>query len=130
MKQVSPFVISEFTNPSGEVVFRVSGWLDGKRIRKNFTTRAEAEVERQTLEIQETQTDSGLRPTVTRLTEDQVREAEAAYRRLTDRKHSLTYYLDFALANYRDPEQQKALAGAISDYVAAKEHEFSQDHLS
>ncbi|HZL45195.1 MAG TPA: hypothetical protein VFC28_03135, partial [Opitutaceae bacterium] len=43
MKQDSVFVISEFTNPSGEVVFRVSGWLDGKRVRKNFSTRAEAD---------------------------------------------------------------------------------------
>jgi hypothetical protein len=31
------FVISEFTNPSGEIVFRVSGWPDGKRVRRNQT---------------------------------------------------------------------------------------------
>jgi hypothetical protein len=37
------------------IVYRVSGWLDGKRIRKNFPTRAEAEAERQTLEIQRLQ---------------------------------------------------------------------------
>jgi hypothetical protein len=41
MKPITPFVITSFTNPSGGVVFRVSGWLDGKRIRKNFSTRAE-----------------------------------------------------------------------------------------
>jgi hypothetical protein len=52
MKQTNPFVISEFTNPSGEVVFRISGWLDGQRVRKNFPTRAEAEAERQVLEGQ------------------------------------------------------------------------------
>ena len=41
MSQAPQFVISEFTNPSGEIVFRLTGWLDGKRIRKNFKTREE-----------------------------------------------------------------------------------------
>ena len=33
MTHTKAFVISEFTNPSGEIVFRVTGWLDalGKR---------------------------------------------------------------------------------------------------
>ena len=74
MKQVNSFVISEFTNPSGEIVFRVTGWLDGKRIRKNLCTRAEAEAERQILEVQKLQAETGIRPTVTRLTEDQLHE--------------------------------------------------------
>src|SRR5438093_4700282 len=52
MKSESAFVISPFTNPSGEIVFRLSGWLNGGRVRKNFPTRAEAVVERQVLEIQ------------------------------------------------------------------------------
>jgi hypothetical protein len=34
MNHAASFILSEFTNPSGEVVFRVSGWLDGKRVRK------------------------------------------------------------------------------------------------
>ena len=41
---------------------------------------AEAEAERQVLEIQRLQADSGLRPILTRLNEDQVQEAEAAFR--------------------------------------------------
>jgi hypothetical protein len=55
MNPKNPFVISQFTNPSREIVFRVSGWLDGQRIRKNFPTRPEAEAERQVLEIQRLQ---------------------------------------------------------------------------
>lgn len=39
MNADTPFVVSQFTNPSGEIVFRVSGWLDGQRVRKNFPTR-------------------------------------------------------------------------------------------
>ncbi len=30
MKHTYAFVISEFTNPFGEFVFRLTGWLDGK----------------------------------------------------------------------------------------------------
>ena len=45
MKSVSAFAITTFTNPSGEIVFRVSGYLCGQRVRKNFATRAEAEAE-------------------------------------------------------------------------------------
>lgn len=46
MKQKSPFVISEFTNPSGEIVYRVYGRIESQRIRKNFATLAEAKAER------------------------------------------------------------------------------------
>ena len=67
MAQAAQFVISEFTNPSGEIVFRVTGWLDGKRIRKNFPSRAEASAERQALEIQRLQAETGIRTTATRL---------------------------------------------------------------
>jgi hypothetical protein len=52
MKQENPYVISEFTNPSGKIVFQVYARIDGKRFRKNFPTRAEAEAERQILGIQ------------------------------------------------------------------------------
>ena len=62
MSQAPQFVISEFTNPSGEIVFRLTGWLDGKRIRKNFPTRAEAGAERQAMEIQQLQTEIGSVP--------------------------------------------------------------------
>ena len=52
MKQVTPFVISEFTNPSGKIVFQLYARIDGKRFRPNFPTRAEAEAERQILGLQ------------------------------------------------------------------------------
>ncbi len=91
MDQAAQFVISEFTNPSGEIVFRVTGWLDGKRIRKNFPTRAEASAERQALEIQRLQAETGIRTTATRLTDAQLHEAEAAFRRLADAPKSLSF---------------------------------------
>ena len=113
MNPNSSFSISQFTNPSGEVVFRISGWLDGKRIRKNFSNRAEAEAERQAYEISSLQ--AGVHIAATRLTDEQLHEAEALFLRLADRKQSLSAYVEFALANYREPEKQKRLADAITE---------------
>jgi integrase len=130
MKQATAFVISEFTNPSGEVVFRVSGWLNGKRIRKNFPTRPEAEAECQVLEIQRLQGETGIRTAATRLTEDQLHDAEAVFRRLDGRPHSLMFYVEFALANYREPVTQKLLSEAVAEFLTVKDHEREQDLLS
>ena len=130
MDHSTSFVISEFTNPSGEIVFRVAGWLDGKRVRKNFATRAEAEAERQVREIYRLQSETGVRTTVTRLGEDQLQEAEAVFRRLVGQAHTLSFCVEYALTNYRAPERQKLLADAVTDYIAAKEHEFEQDQIS
>jgi hypothetical protein len=94
------FVVFEFTNPSGEIVFRVSGWLDGKRIRKNFATRAEAKAEADILEVQLLQGETGLRRTVTRLSEDALHEAEAVMQRIAGKPRSLSFYVEFALAHY------------------------------
>ena len=60
MKQEKTFVIAEFKNPSGEIVFRVIGWLEGKRVRKNFPTFAEAKAEADGFEIQLLQGETGL----------------------------------------------------------------------
>jgi len=130
MSQASQFIISEFTNPSGEIVFRVTGWLDGTRIRKNFPTRAEASAERQALEIQRLQAETGIRTTATRLTDAQLHEAEATFRRLADAPKSLSFYLDFALANYRAPDREQTLVDAVTTYVAFKQREHDQKLLS
>lgn len=126
----TPFSILEFTNPSGKIVFQLYAFIDGKRFRQNFPTRAEAEAERQVQEVNFFQRDSGVRAAITRLSEDQLHEAESVFRRLEGQARSLTFYVDFALANYREPEKQKSLADAVTDYVAAKAYEFKQDQIS
>ena len=44
MKHREKFAVKEFKNPSGEIVYRVDGWFNGERVRKNFATRKEADV--------------------------------------------------------------------------------------
>jgi hypothetical protein len=130
MNQATSFVISEFTNPSGEVVFRVSGQLDGKRVRKNFSTRIEAQAERQALELATLQSETRLRTTATRLDDAQVSEAEVAFHRLVGRTRTLTFYLDFTLANYRDPIRDMPLAEDAKEYLDLREADHKQGDLS
>lgn len=124
------FVIARFENRNGVTSWRVSGFLHGVRVRRNFQTREEAAAERATLEIKALQSASGLRSIATALTEDQVREAEALFQRIESKSRSLLFYVDFALTNFCEPQLQKPLLAAIVDYVAAKQHEFEQKQIS
>ncbi len=81
----STFALSEFKNRNGVASWRVSGFLAGVRIRKNFKSKAEAVAEKSVLEIQALQETAGcIRSATTFLTNDQLREAEASFRRLKD----------------------------------------------
>ena len=124
------FVVSRFENRNGISSWRVSGFLHGLRLRKNFKTREEAAAEKAVLEIKALQATSGLRSIATALTEERVREAEALFQRVEGKSRQLSFYVDFALATYREPDKQKSLAEGITEYVAAKEHEFAQDQIS
>jgi integrase len=124
------FALRRFENRNGVTSWRVDGRLHGARFRKNFKTREEAAAEQAVLEIKVLNAANGLHTVATVLTADQVREAEAVFLRLAEKGRPLSFYVDFALANYLEPERQKSLADAAAEYVAAKEHEFEQDHIS
>ena len=124
------FGVSRFENRNGVTSWRVDGRLHGVRFRKNFKTREEAAAEQATLELKALNSANGLHTIATVLTAEQVREAEAVFHRLATDARPLSFYVDFAVANYREPENQKLLADAVTEYVAAKEHEFEQDHIS
>jgi len=108
------FAVSRFENRNGVTSWRVSGWLHGVRIRKNFPTREEAAAEKGTLEIRATQIAAGLRPALTSLTDGQLRDAEAVFRRLEGRPRDLGFYVDFALANSSLPTSTTASASNAS----------------
>ncbi len=56
-----------------------------------------------------------------RLTEDQLQEAEAAFRLLGDKPfRSLPFCVDYALQNYREPVAREALSEAAAEYLAVK----------
>ena len=124
------FDVRRFENRNGVSSWRVSGWLHGVRIRKNFKSKEEADDEKAALEIKSEQDTSGLRLITTRLTAEQAREAEAVFQRLEGRDRSLASYVDFALATYRDPIHDRSIAEATKDYLALRAADESQGNLS
>ncbi len=124
------FAVSKFVNRNGIISWRVAGWLHGVRIRKNFKTREEAGAEKTALEMKALHAESGLRAAATSLSNEQLREAEAVYRRLEGRTRSLAFYLDFALNNYRDPAQDMPVTDATREYLALRQADHEQGHLS
>ena len=126
----SSFDVTRFENRNGVISWRVSGWLHGLRVRKNLKSREEAGAEWAALEAKAAQAAGNVRGTSTFLADDQLREAEATFRRVADAPKSLSFYLDFALANYRAPDREQTLADAVTTYVAFKQREHDQKLLS
>ena len=76
MKQPPKLVVTPFENRNGVISYRVVGWINGERVRKNFKTRAEASAEKTALEIGAVQAANGMQMVATKLTIEQVRDAE------------------------------------------------------
>lgn len=76
--------ITEFKNPSGETVFRVSGTLKKGRVRKNFKTAGEAKTFKNQLEIEDQNIQVDALFKQTRLSPDQLAEAESAFQLLIE----------------------------------------------
>ena len=95
--------------------FRLTGWLDGQRIRKQFLSRDEALGEKQALEIRAANLNGDIRARNTRLTIEQLAEAEAAYSRLGGR--SLSQAVEWYLDTYRPPVTVTPLAVAETAFL-------------
>jgi integrase/recombinase XerD len=112
--------IVEFTNPSGAIAYRVTGWKGRERIRENYKTEAEAKGRKADLlnEIENLPTVPLLR---TKLTPAQASEAERAFDDLG--KHSLLKAVQFFLANYQETDKPITMADAFPKFIAAQETE-------
>jgi len=123
-KRRERFHVSEFINPSGDVVFRVAGFRrDGSRVRENHRTEAEARGRQHELEIEAANvaTENLARLKPTRLTAAQVREAEACFERLASAGHlTLQAAVDFYLANWKAPVTRISVADALDKFLADK----------
>ena len=126
----SLFDVTRFENRNGVISWRVSGWLHGLRLRKNFKSREEAGAEMAALEAKAAQAACNVRGTSTFLTDDQLREAEASFRRLIGAPKSLSFYLEYSLANYRAPEREISVGDAAAAYLASKRQEHARGLLS
>ena len=116
------FHITEFANPSGETVFRVAGYKpNGERVRENFPTIEEATGRKAELDIEAANivTTTATRLKATRLSDEQVKDAERAFAKLGAR--SVLEAVEYYLANYREPVRQIAVADAITQFISDRE---------
>lgn len=105
------------------VTFRLTGWLDGVRIRRQFKSYEEAVGERNRLEVQAANTEEEIRAVNTRLSVAQVRAAEIAFDRLGD--HSIGGVVDYFLATYRPPLVSETMENAMAEFMRDKKWEMS-----
>lgn len=95
--------------------YRVSGRINGHRIRKQFSNEHDALAEKHRIEVFAANTLDPIRPAVTRLTPAQVTAAEAAFARLGDK--SLATAIDWFLATYTAPMTEMKLADASKQFL-------------
>lgn len=86
--------------------------------------------EKQVLDLATLQADHGMHVAATRLNDEQLREAEAAFHRLEGRTRSLSFYLNYALTNDRDPARDMSVADAAKRYLDIPEADYRQQNLS
>jgi integrase len=126
----APLEVRPFENSNGVTSYRVDGYINGIRIRKNFKSRAEAAAEKSAIELCALQAASGLRHAATLLTEEQLREAETVFNRIKDAQCSLSFCAEYTLSHYRAPNRQQLLESAMTEYVASKNKEHARGVIS
>ena len=128
----SLFVIRRFKNRNGVHSFRVTGHLNGTRIHRNFKSQEEAATEKAHLELKGLQLASNLHAVTTCLTEAQVREAEAVFRRLAGDSLARSWWfcVDYTFTHHREAVAPISLAAAVTEYLASKTQEQSQGAIS
>ncbi|NRA26372.1 MAG: phage integrase N-terminal SAM-like domain-containing protein [Opitutales bacterium] len=110
--------ITKFKNRSGNSSWRVSGTINGERIRKNFESHAEALNEKQHYNTI-LALDTPHRTAVTVLSDVQISEAQDAFNRLGER-HSLSFAVDYFLKHYREPVCDYAVKDVVHDFLHDK----------
>lgn len=116
------FRIVPFKYRSGAPGFAVVGTkLDGTRVRTKFSDANFAEAHRQELVTEglNIKLATVLRPT--RLTDDELHEAEAAFRKLDGTGHRLLFAIETFLRTYRPATKDVTVEAAAKEFLAIKE---------
>lgn len=122
------FSISEFVNPSGVIVWRVSGTKKGgTRVRKNYTTLEFAMARKQELESETLNMPTEHHLHRSRLTADQLLDAELALPALAG-KVSLCQAVQFYVENFRAPVSSPTLPVAIEQFLESKRQQNVRPH--
>ena len=112
------FTTKKFTNPSGKQVWRVEGRMpDGHRVRLNFPDHADAIAKKSELELEALNQPATLGLKRTRLTDEQLTEAEAAFLKLNG-KGSLLEAVHRYLITGKQPIARITVQEAYELYLA------------
>jgi len=117
------FRVVEFINPSGGKAYRVTGWtIDGERIRENFKEHLEAVSRKQELDTQSANLESAGQTVFTRLTPEEVKDAESTVSVLRAAGHrcSMHSVATFFIANWRDPLKRVKTEDAVAAFLREK----------
>lgn len=128
----SKFKIAPFTNPSGKAAWRLSGTLNGKRIRENFKTRDEAVAQRQLYDVEHLNGEQEGRTVWTTLTPEQNRDAVAAINSLKSRgsDYTLSFAVNYFLENFQPPELEKSVGDVGGEYLAKRDRDCVKGFVS
>lgn len=118
MKPRGQFTVTEFPNNS-TTSWRVQGTtLDGKRIRENYATQLEAEGRKQELDNARLNFKPDHRMATTKLSPEQLTEAEMAYMELGEK--SMLDAIRFYLENHYEPANKITVKDALVRFVEYK----------
>ncbi len=126
------FKVTPFTNPSGAKAWRVSGSLHGKQIRKNFTDQVNsdgtvvkgkvlAKAFAEAKEIERLNTVRNVHTVATRLSGEQVAEAERVFDEIKPFGKSLSFVSAFFKKHYVRADVDLSLEDAVSKYTEQRE---------
>jgi integrase len=122
MKSSERYRIKSFTNPSGTEVFRVIGRTPkGEQIRRNFRDMREAIGFKAELEIAALNATQAVTLKRTRLSDDQLAQAEAAIQKLEGTSHTLIQAVDFLLRNWQPSAVAKTVKDAATEFIVDKQ---------
>lgn len=107
--------------------WKVEGRLSGVRVRKFFPNKEEAEGYRQLKEVEAINGSHELRPSVTHLTAEQLRQAEAAFKRLGNR--SILAAVEWYLDTYRDTLTKRSVTEAYPQFIADRKPHVRQSTI-
>jgi hypothetical protein len=122
-KNPGEFRIKQVTTTSNGFSYqthRLTGWLDGRRIRQDFKSHAEALGQKNVLEVEAANVGGEIRARNTRLSAEQLAEAEGSFARLAGK--SMSQAVDWFLTTYRPPTSDTKLEAATAAFLADKEH--------
>ena len=122
------FTIRDIKYPSGSIVYRVTGMLNGKQVRLNYKTREEALGAKQEFEIDSVNAKPTARLKKTRLSPEQLDDAEHAFREIGKGTFSLTDAVKHYNATYRAPVTAIMLSDAFNEFLDSKQKANKRQH--